>query len=285
MGHQTRVRGLAAVFGGLLVLGPTAALEAQAPDEPTMTVPVAPVRILDTRTGIGTGGLTVPVGPNGVIELAVAGVESVPANAVGVVLNITAAEGTEASYLTVYPSGTARPTASVLNVAPGSNLPNMITAKLGADGKLRIYNYAGSVHVVADVAGYLIPGGQGGGTGPQGSQGPAGPPGAAGPPGTATAWGTVSGFGTPSFVAKAPNVASVTRLPGTPAGGYCITFGSPLPFERRMAAVMSNVSGNLEFINRTRYFEDQCPGAIVVEAYLRGEPLELGDTEFSFIVP
>jgi len=258
-------RSLAAMLCGLALVGPAVELGAQPAGEPTLTVPVAPVRILDTRAGIGTGGLTVPLGPNSELELSVGGVEVVPVNAVGVVLNLTATEGTEPSFLTVYPSGTTRPNASVLNVAPGTNLPNMITAKLGDGGKLRIYNFAGTVHVLADVAGYLVP---------AGSQALAEP-----------AWGRVSGFNVPSLVAQSANVAGVAREPGWPAGAWCITFAQPIPIARRVAATVSGTQPTGEsVINITADTEDGCPGGLRVHSLQAGTNARV-DSSFTFLVP
>jgi hypothetical protein len=143
-------------------------------NEPLVTVGVSPYRVLDTRLGIGVGGATSPVGPDGTIDVQIAGIGPVPANAVGIVLNLTANAATEPGYVTAWPSGEARPTASVLNLTPGIDSPNMITAALG-DGRISLYNFTGTVHLIADVAAYLIPG-----TGGGGIQGPAGPPGPSG---------------------------------------------------------------------------------------------------------
>ncbi len=114
-------------------------------------VAVAPVRALDTRNG--TGGTTGAIPPGGTISLTVAGVDGVPASGVtAVVLNVTAtdASGPE-SYLTVFPSGTARPLASNLNFVKGQTVANLVMARVGPDGKVSIYNNLGTVDVVADV--------------------------------------------------------------------------------------------------------------------------------------
>ncbi len=103
-----------------------------------------------------------------------------PLGASGAVLNITATEGTAASFVSAWPTGDTQPNASILNVNPGQNLPNMVTVALSADGRLNLFNFAGSVHLIADVAGFLIPGS--GGTGPAGPQCPPGPPGPTGIP-------------------------------------------------------------------------------------------------------
>jgi hypothetical protein len=154
----------------------------------TVTVPLAPVRILDTRSGIGAPAA--PLGAGQSLDLQVTGVAGVPLGAVGVLLNITADGATETTYLTAWPAGADRPEASVLNAVPGQALPNFIEAKLGADGKLSIYNFAGSVNVIADVSGYQVP--VSAVTGLPGGAGPAGPQGAQGPQGV-SAWETIPG--------------------------------------------------------------------------------------------
>jgi hypothetical protein len=84
-----------------------------------------------------------------------AGVGGVPATGVSaVVVNITATEPTAGSYLTAFPTGTAKPLASNLNFGPGQTIPNLVVVKLGAGGKFSLYNAVGSTHVIADVVGW-----------------------------------------------------------------------------------------------------------------------------------
>jgi DNA-binding beta-propeller fold protein YncE len=116
-------------------------------------VALGPVRVLDTRNG--TGGSTSPVGPGGIIGLQADGVAGVPATGVtAVVLNVTATDPTTSSYVTVYPDGITRPTASSLNFTAGETIPNLVVVPVGADGQLDFYNNSGSVNLVADLAGY-----------------------------------------------------------------------------------------------------------------------------------
>ncbi|WP_031152729.1 hypothetical protein [Streptomyces erythrochromogenes] len=69
---------------------------------------------MDTRTG--TGVPAAPVGTGGVVTLPVAGVDGIPATGVkAVVLNVTATNPTQPSFVSVYPSGTTRSSASNLN--------------------------------------------------------------------------------------------------------------------------------------------------------------------------
>ena len=118
-------------------------------------VPLAPGRILDTREGLGAPAAQ--VGPTGVIELGVLGVGGVPLTGVSaVVLNVTVTRATgPESYLTVWPSGSSRPTASNLNFSGGPPSTNLVIARVGEGGKVAIYNNMGSVDVVADTQGYF----------------------------------------------------------------------------------------------------------------------------------
>ena len=133
-----------------------------APVTPTAGVPPTPVgtynalppsRLLDTRTGAGAPGGK--LGAGGTLALQVTGRGGVPPGAVSaVVLNVTAVDPASGGYVTVWPSGDARPLASNLNVATGRTVPNLVVVKIGAGGKVNLFNGAGAMHLVADVAGW-----------------------------------------------------------------------------------------------------------------------------------
>ena len=115
--------------------------------------PLTPARILDTRTG--NGAPAARLGQEGVVALQVTGRGGVPASGVSaVVLNVTVTEPTAVSFLTAWPAGATRPLASNLNYAAGQTVANLVTVKVGTDGKVNLLNYAGSTHVIADVAGW-----------------------------------------------------------------------------------------------------------------------------------
>jgi len=115
--------------------------------------PVTPSRVLDTRDGTGTNGVKQPVGTAQTIVVPVAS-----AGQEAVVLNVTATNPTAATYLTVWPDGTAQPVVSNLNVAAGQTIANRVMVKVPANGKIDIYNAAGSVHVIADLNGSFTDG-------------------------------------------------------------------------------------------------------------------------------
>lgn len=116
---------------------------------------LTPKRILDTRTGLGSGGHPHPLGQGASIGVQITGQGGVPATGVqAVVVNATVVDPTGTSFLTVWPSGLARPQISNINYVPGQTVPNLVTVLLGADGKVNVYNALGSAHVVFDVVGY-----------------------------------------------------------------------------------------------------------------------------------
>jgi hypothetical protein len=120
-------------------------------------VPLVPARLVDTR--VGQGG---PVlGPGETRRVSVAGsplAPAVPADARGVLLNVTVTEPSAAGYLTVWPAGRARPLASNLNFTPGQTVANAAFVGTGTGGGVEVFNFTGSSHLVVDVVGY-VPGG------------------------------------------------------------------------------------------------------------------------------
>ena len=127
--------------------------EKPVPPTPSYFVPLTPSRLLDTRTG--EGGNIVPLNTGVFTELNVAGVGGVPATGVtAVVMNVTVTEPTWFGFITAWPSGEPQPLVSNLNFVPGQTVPNLVTVKLGANGKVNLFNSIGSTHLIADVAGY-----------------------------------------------------------------------------------------------------------------------------------
>lgn len=125
---------------------------------------VDPQRLLDTRTSAQGGGGTIdggssgggPIGQGQTLLLPVVGRGTVPATGVGAVaLNVTAITPTESNFLKVYPSGVVSPNVSNLNFTAGQTIANMVIAKVGADGRIALFNNAGSTQVVVDIVGWF----------------------------------------------------------------------------------------------------------------------------------
>jgi hypothetical protein len=116
--------------------------------------PVNPSRILDTRTGIGTGA-TQPVVAGQRLALRATGVGGVPAAGVSaVVMNVTVTAPSVAGFLSVVPGGQPGGGSSSLNFAAGQTLANLVTVKVAADGTADIHLSGGTAHVIADVVGW-----------------------------------------------------------------------------------------------------------------------------------
>jgi len=130
--------------------------------------PLAPTRVLDTRTATNTWmGSTAPIGAGrtyifrlGQTITTTTAIITAPANAAAIVLNVTAVAPTAATYLTVYtdPPNTVPPNtpplASNLNATTGTVVPNLVIAGLTTSRLIGIYNSAGNTPVIADLAGY-----------------------------------------------------------------------------------------------------------------------------------
>jgi len=114
--------------------------------------PLTPARIVDTRDGTG---LTGAVPPGGAVELQVTGRGGVPSNDVSAVaMTVTVTQPTAAGYVTLYPGGSSPPLAANVNFTAGETVSNLVVVKVGANGRVGLFNPNGSTHVVIDVAGW-----------------------------------------------------------------------------------------------------------------------------------
>src|SRR6185437_9602867 len=109
---------------------------------------------------VGRGAPEAKVAARGTLPVTVAGVGGVPpTGASAVVLNLTVTGALAPGYLTPYPSGLARPTTSTLNHGAGDTRANLVTVRLGADGKVDLYNGSlGATDLIVDLAGYYLDG-------------------------------------------------------------------------------------------------------------------------------
>src|SRR5688572_14686637 len=132
------------------------ALAPQAIGGPSTLVPLTPVRIADTRSGVG--GTQGPIAGDATIVMQIRGAAGVPNAASSVVLNVTAVDPQGAGYLVVFPALTARPETSSLNFVAGKNTARLVVARIGANGAMSIYFSGAQTHVIVDVTGYFVDG-------------------------------------------------------------------------------------------------------------------------------
>ena len=100
--------------------------------------------------------MTGPLGQQQGIDVDIAGVGPVPANATAAIVNVTSVGSTLPSFITVWPTGQQRPTASTMNPRPGVPVPNLAYLKLGSGGQLSVFNNTGQTDFLVDVFGYVV---------------------------------------------------------------------------------------------------------------------------------
>ena len=115
---------------------------------------MSPVRVMGTLAS----GQAIAANSTQVISPSTLTAAGVPSSATAVVVNVTAAKATAASFVTVYPysASATRPTASNLNFGAqvvNQAIANRVTVGVGSGG-IAVYNHAGTVNVDVDVNGY-----------------------------------------------------------------------------------------------------------------------------------
>lgn len=117
--------------------------------------PVDPVRLLDTRSGVGTTGGA--FGPREQRDLPVASRPEVGDDAKVAILNFTAVAPLSDTHLRVWPAGTTRPLTAVLNAPVAQTTPSLAFSTLGPApaGAVSLYNNSGRSHYLADLSGWF----------------------------------------------------------------------------------------------------------------------------------
>jgi hypothetical protein len=128
------------------------------------TVPITPMRALDTRAASGRppasplvpGQKTGPLKGGEAVTLDLAGTGAIPTTASGVIGNLTVVKPDYSGYLVAVPSGSSSNT-SALNFDAGEVVANAFTSALGPDGlTLRANGSSGrSYHLVVDITAYI----------------------------------------------------------------------------------------------------------------------------------
>ncbi|HEX9458546.1 MAG TPA: hypothetical protein VGA84_05345 [Thermoanaerobaculia bacterium] len=111
---------------------------------------ITPCRAVDTRGGA-------PLGSGQTRNFAIRNVCGVPSTAAAVAINVTITGATTQSFLTVWPTGGARPNVSTINfTSTDQSLANGAIVGLGTTPTdLAVFNCCGNVHVLIDVTGYF----------------------------------------------------------------------------------------------------------------------------------
>lgn len=127
-------------------------------DTDATLVPITPCRLVDTREpgqaplNVGEVRTVETHGTNGPI---VGSQCTIPSDAVGLSMNVTALNASAGTFWTIWPADAPQPEASSLNPAPGQPpTPNAVTTSLSGDGEFNVFNNNGTVGMLIDVNGY-----------------------------------------------------------------------------------------------------------------------------------
>ncbi|HET7820466.1 MAG TPA: hypothetical protein VFL10_02990 [Ornithinibacter sp.] len=129
------------------------------PTEPGTTATLAPVRLMDTRTGLGgrAGALT----SGGLARLQVTGANGLPSTVGSVTLNVTVVTPTAAGWLAVTPTdpGAGPATTSSVNFVAGQSTANAVTTAVSPTGTIDLRLSVGAAaHVVVDALAWTVAG-------------------------------------------------------------------------------------------------------------------------------
>jgi hypothetical protein len=113
-------------------------------------VPIAPCRVVDSRTAGGT------IAALGTRDVSVVGTCGIPAGAAAFALNVTVVPKGPLGFLTIWPKGKPRPVVSTLNSLDGRIKANAAVVPAGDNGAVSVY-VTDQADVVVDVNGYFAP--------------------------------------------------------------------------------------------------------------------------------
>ncbi|HXN47187.1 MAG TPA: hypothetical protein VN893_11140, partial [Bryobacteraceae bacterium] len=118
--------------------------------------PVAPCRVADTRYGTPPfGGPEMEAQETRTFPIPASGC-NIPSTAAAYSLNVTVVPDGVLSYLTAWPTGSARPNVSTLNSFDGAVVANAAIVPAGTSGAISIY-VTNPAHVILDINGYFAP--------------------------------------------------------------------------------------------------------------------------------
>jgi hypothetical protein len=126
-------------------------------DRPIL-VTIDPCRMADTRPSSQVGPRNTPLGAGEQYDIDAHGMSgncTIPSEAVGLSLNVTALNASAPTNVKVFPADATPPLTSNLNLLPGqAPTPNGVTTGLDPAGAFSLVNAFGTVDIIVDVNGY-----------------------------------------------------------------------------------------------------------------------------------
>lgn len=120
---------------------------------------IPPARVYDSRAGFNPPTVfkgRLNPGDERAVDCTV-NASGVPANAKGVIVNLTAANTVGRGFLAVYPDGTPAPATSTVNYTPEENIANSTTVGCGPGAKIRVLcGGSTGADFIVDITGYYL---------------------------------------------------------------------------------------------------------------------------------
>ena len=131
-------------------------IEAPAAQPPLQFVPVKPCRVVDTRSALGPlGGPAIAGGQTRSFPIPQSAC-GIPATAGAYSLNVTVVPTGSLGYISVWPSGQAKPPVSLLNSLDGRVKANAAIIPAGTSGAVSVFaNATTPTYVIIDINGYF----------------------------------------------------------------------------------------------------------------------------------
>jgi hypothetical protein len=126
------------------------------PPVKTTYVALAPVRIVDTRLGLG---ITSPLVNGKPRTFQVAGVKGIPSNALSVTGNVTITHPSSVGYVALTVAATSKPSTSTINFSAKDTRANGVIAPLASNGTMAavfIGKGSATTQFIVDITGYYV---------------------------------------------------------------------------------------------------------------------------------
>jgi hypothetical protein len=133
--------------GGVVIDVVGAFVPAESATSGRLVVPDTAQRLLDTRNDSGS-----PLGPNSIVRVPLP--TGVPADAVALAVNLTVVDTRSNGFFTLFPAGSSRPEASVLNADRQGQIRAAATIVPVTQDGFDLYAMAGA-HVIVDMTGWF----------------------------------------------------------------------------------------------------------------------------------
>ncbi|SDO47623.1 Transglycosylase SLT domain-containing protein [Nakamurella panacisegetis] len=116
---------------------------------------MVPTRLADTR--VGTGVARAKVASSSSLNVRIGGAAGLPQAVAAVAVDVTTIPSSVSGFITVFPTGSARPNTPAVNFRAGRSTTSLVVVPLWSDGRISLFNGStGAQDMVVDLVGYYL---------------------------------------------------------------------------------------------------------------------------------